>query len=235
MYVFSSTSHIPFLTATCNEWIDLVVTVNIHKPNSFRAMKFVCRRTYSRFEAHFGRERVRAWQPFEAVARGAAVFAGGQAVPQDFLVHDYALVTHRLATKEAGHTVVIPRGTRFPTAPDFWKRQLVPTCALGEPQDVFKLVICELGSTGGVTDFVWDADGKLRRLTADDPRQVVVELNGGSPAMGELSPPQKPGERAPRLEVSLGVNAERWLCSRTVVDLRTRQVLMRDQPVVRIR
>ena len=29
--------------------------------------------------------------------------------------------------------------------PDLWRRQLVPTCPLGEPETLFKLVICELG------------------------------------------------------------------------------------------
>ena len=38
----------------------------------------------------------------------------------------------------------VPKGTRFPTPPDLWKRQVVPTCALGEPETIFKLLICEV-------------------------------------------------------------------------------------------
>ena len=68
-----------------------------------------------------GRERVRAWEPFEAVAHGAAVFAAGRAEPADFIVHDYAFLTHDPRTHEPVYTVVIPRGTPFPTAPDLWK------------------------------------------------------------------------------------------------------------------
>ena len=41
---------------------------------------------------------VRAWQPFEAVAYGAAVFAADASQQSDFIVHDYAFVTHDLKT-----------------------------------------------------------------------------------------------------------------------------------------
>lgn len=74
----------------------------------------------------------------------------------------------------------MPRGTRFPTPPDLWKRQLVPTCALGEPGTIFR-----------------------------------------------LDPPHSPRDRRPRLEISFGVNAERWLVA-TVRDLLTQKDLMRE-------
>jgi hypothetical protein len=49
----------------------------------------------------------------------------------DFVVNDYAFVTHDAKTGAEQHTVIVPQGTRFPTPPGFWRRQLVPTCALG--------------------------------------------------------------------------------------------------------
>lgn len=188
---------------------------------------------FSIFEQRFGRERVRAWQPFEAVALGAAVFAAGEAAPKDFIVHDYALLTYDEKTKKAEHAIIVPRRTRFPTAPDFWKQQLVPTCGLGEPEKVFKLVVCEIGSGGGTAGFTWDADGKVRRVKEGDATQVIVKLNEASPAIGHLDPPHSARDRTPRLEVSFGVNADRWLCS-TVRDLRTGKQLMRDEPVVKL-
>ncbi len=188
---------------------------------------------YPLFEERFGRGRVRAWQPFEAVAYGAAVYAGGQAVPADFIVHDYALLTYDLKTGKPEYAVIIPRGTRFPTREDLWKRQLVPTCGLGEPERVFKLVICEVGSGAGTDGFVWDADGRVHRVKAGESRDVVVKLNEANPAIGHLDPPHAPSDRTPRLEVSFGVNAERWLCS-TVFDLRTRRFLLREEPVVKL-
>jgi molecular chaperone DnaK (HSP70) len=68
-------------------------------------------------EERFERRRIRAWQPFEAVAYGAACFAADRMAARDFIVHDYAFVTHDPATGAAQQTVVVPRGTRFPTPP----------------------------------------------------------------------------------------------------------------------
>lgn len=190
---------------------------------------------FSWFEERFERRRVRAWQPFEAVAYGAACFAGERMDALDFIVHDYAFVTHDPATGEAQHTVIVPRGTRFPTSPELWKRQLVPTCALGEPETVFKLVICEVSrADGGERRFVWDAAGDVHKVGgASGEAQVVVSLNAASPTLGYLDPPHSPRDRRPRLEIAFGVSAERWLTA-TVRDLLTQRELMREEPVVRL-
>jgi molecular chaperone DnaK (HSP70) len=189
---------------------------------------------YPLFEARFGRDRVRAWQPFEAVAYGGCVFAAGRIEPADFIVHDYALLTYDLVTKQPEHTVLIPKGTRFPTERDLWKRQLVPTCSLGEPERVFKLVICEIGSAGSGQTFGWDERGQVHDLSIASARgggPLLVKLNEANPALGYLDPPHSPKDLRPRLEVSFGVNAERWLVA-TVLDLRTKKHLMRGEPVV---
>jgi molecular chaperone DnaK (HSP70) len=187
------------------------------------------------FEERYGRQRVRAWQPFEAVVHGAAAFAAERMNTLDFIVHDYAFVTHDPKTGSAQHTVVIPRGTRFPTAPDLWKRQLVPTCSLGEPETIFKLLICEVARDHGAERrFVWDASGDLHKVggTGGDSA-VVVPLNEASPTLGYLDPPHSPRDRRPRLEVAFGVNGERWLIA-TVRDLVAQKELMREEPVVRL-
>ena len=190
---------------------------------------------FARLEQRFERRRMRAWQPFEAVAYGGACFAADRIGTLDFIVHDYAFVTHDAKTGEAQHTVIVPRGTRFPTPPDFWKRQLVPTCSLGEPESIFRLVICEVARGEGTERrFVFDASGDLHKVggtTGED--QVVVPLNAASPTLGYLEPPQDPKDRRPRLEIAFGVNAERWLVA-TVVDLLTRKELMSEEPVVRL-
>jgi molecular chaperone DnaK (HSP70) len=190
---------------------------------------------FSWFEERFERRRVRAWQPFEAVVYGAACFAGNRMDALDFIVHDYAFVTHDPKTGEARHTVIVPRGTRFPTSPELWKRQLVPTCALGEPESLFKLLICEVSSAdGGERRFVWDAAGDLHKVGGPSgDAQVVVPLNAASPTLGYLDPPHSPRDRRPRLEIAFGVNAERWLMA-TVRDLLTQRDLMREEPVVRL-
>ncbi len=190
---------------------------------------------FSRLDERFTRRRLRAWQPFEAVAYGGACFAADRIGALDFIVHDYAFVTHDPKTGAAQHTVVVPRGTRFPTRFDLWKRQLVPTCSLGEPEQVFRLVICEV-ERGGAAErrFVWDAAGELRKVGGTDGKaEVIVPLNAASPTLGYLDPPHAPGDRRPRLEIAFGVNAERWLVA-TVHDLQTRRELMREEPVVRL-
>jgi molecular chaperone DnaK len=186
-------------------------------------------------EARFERRRLRAWHPFESVAYGAACFAADRVAAVDFIVHDYAFVTHDAKTGKAQHVVVVPRGTRFPTPPDFWKRQLVPTCSLGEPETIFKLLVCEVSrADGGARKFVWDAAGDLHKVGgAAGEAEVVVPLNAASPTLGYLDPPHSPRDRRPRLEVAFGVNSERWLTA-TVFDLLSQRQLMHEEPVVRL-
>ncbi|MFO0745788.1 MAG: Hsp70 family protein [Myxococcota bacterium] len=193
---------------------------------------------YALFEDRFGRDRVRAWQPFEAVAFGAACYAAGALSQSDTVVHDYAIQTFHPQSNEPVHAVVVPRGTRVPTAPDIWKRQLVPTCALGEPESFFKLVLCEIGrAEPEERRFAWDEAGQLKKLGGRDDKagqdQVIVPLNASNPTLGELDPPHQPGDRTPRLEIAFGVNADRWLVA-TVQDLKTKKQLMHEKPVVRI-
>jgi molecular chaperone DnaK (HSP70) len=188
------------------------------------------------FVRAFGRDRVRYWLPFEAVAYGATTFAAGKVRTSDFILHDYALLTHDAGSGKAAHTVIVPRGTRFPTAMNLWERQLVPTCALGEPERYFKLVICEIGDSSDERNFGWDDAGNLHQLGGAADRAatpLVVKLNEANPALGELSPPHSPSDRRPRLRVAFGVNAERWLCA-TVEDLLSKRRLMEAEPVVRL-
>jgi molecular chaperone DnaK (HSP70) len=190
---------------------------------------------FQRLEERFERRKLRAWQPFEAVAYGGACFAADRVGALDFIVHDYAFVTHDAKTGEPQHTVIVPRGTRFPTAPDLWKRQVVPTCALGEPETIFKLVISEVArADGGERRFVWDAAGDMHKVGgAGGGSDVVVPLNAASPTLGYLDPPHSPRDRRPRLEIAFGVNAERWLVA-SVRDLLTQKELMDEEPVVRL-
>jgi molecular chaperone DnaK (HSP70) len=186
------------------------------------------------FEERFGRDRVRAWQPFEAVAYGAAALAAGRIAGSDHIVHDYAIRTRTPGARDYRHDVVVPRGTRFPTAQPLWKRQLVPICARGEPESYFKLVVCEIGRAHDQDrSFAWDERGKLHRLGGGGQDAIVVPLNEDNPTLGVLDPPHTPGDARPRLEVSFGVNADRWLTA-SVYDLQRRRFLMEDETVVRL-
>jgi hypothetical protein len=109
----------------------------------------------------------------------------------------------------------------------------VPTCALGEPERLFQRVICELAEGGAGRSLAWDEAGRPHKLDGAAAQGLLVKLNEANPALGTLDPPHSPRDQRPRLEVSFGVNASRWLCA-TVVDLQTRKLLLRDEPVVRL-
>lgn len=195
---------------------------------------------YTTFEERFGRDRVRAWQPFEAVVLGGCAYAARGVETLDFIVHDYALVVYDARTNERQYSVIVPQGTRYPTSEDVWRRQMVPTCSLGEPEEIFKLVVCEVGrSREGQRQFFWDAHGNLHKLggankdDAPDDGNLVVPLNEANPVIGRLSPPHAPADRKPRLDIAFGVNEARWLCAR-VKDLKTGRMLMDGEPVVRL-
>lgn len=192
---------------------------------------------YPAFERTFGRDKVRAWQPFEAVAYGACAYGAEGARQSDFIAHDYAFITYDPKTHDAQYNIIVPRGTRFPTAPDLWKRQLVPTCSLGEPETLFKLVICEIGQQReDLRKFIWDQAGGLHQVGGGGEhgsQQLIVPLNESSPTLGYLAPPHSPRDRHPRLEVAFGINADRWLCA-TVYDLKRKTYLMKNASVVRL-
>jgi hypothetical protein len=62
---------------------------------------------------------------------------------------------------------------------------------------------------------------------------MVVKLNEVDPVPGRLDPPHSLQDQELRLEVSFGINEDRWLCA-TMFDLMTKKMLMRSEPVVRL-
>jgi molecular chaperone DnaK (HSP70) len=185
------------------------------------------------FEERFGRDRVRAWQPFHAVVSGACTLSARGFAPSDYIVHSYAIVVYDQDSGKRYTTNIVPAGTRFPTRPDLWRQLLVPTCQLGEPERIFKLVVCEIGrAPEKERSFGWDEAGNLHRLDEEDG-SLVVPLNESNPALGFLDPPHHPGDRSPRLDVRFGVDEDRWLVA-TVIDLKTQRTLMNGEPVVRL-
>lgn len=191
---------------------------------------------FSFFEERHGRGRVRAFDPFEAVVLGASAIAAGRVAPADFVVHDYALVTHDLTTHQPRYEVVVPRGTSVPSQGAVWERKLVPTCALGVPESLFKLVIAELGADHtAATGIAFDATGVLRRVGqhGEHGPRLAVHLNEANPVLGALEPPHEPGDRTPRLSLAFAVNAQRWLVA-TVIDLKRKRTLVDAAPVVQL-
>jgi molecular chaperone DnaK (HSP70) len=189
---------------------------------------------YSYFEEQFGRSKIQAWQPFNAVAYGACAFGAGHIKKTDFIVHDYAFITYDKKTHEPRYNIIIPKKTLFPTARDFWKRKVIPTCSRGVPEKIFKLMICEIGEGQGKNQsFIRDNKGTLHNMTGDS-KKIIIPLNEEDPTLGILNPPHSPSDTSARLEISFMVNEEKWLCT-TVFDLKSGKHLLIEEPVVQLR
>ncbi len=176
-----------------------------------------------------GRDKVREWLPFEAVARGACIFAGGAHV-EDFIYHDYALRLLPDDGGEAEYELLIPGGTCFPTVDNFVTRYYAPGF---DGQQHINLFICEVGRVAG-RHVEWSERPNGSRYfvprTAGE-RAFCLCLNEADPAL-PLNPAGKGA--SPRLRVTYAVDENRWLCV-TVHDLQRKTDLKVRHPVVRLR
>ncbi len=177
-----------------------------------------------------GRDKVREWLPFAAVARGACIFAGGAHV-EDFIYHDYAL---RLLPEdddaEPEYELLIPGGTSFPTVDNFVTRYYAPGF---DGQQHINLFICEVGRVAG-RRIAWTERASGSRYfvpRTGGERAFCLCLNEADPAL-PLTPPGR--GTAPRLRVTYSVDENRWLCV-TVHDLQKKSDLRVRHPVVRLR
>jgi molecular chaperone DnaK (HSP70) len=177
----------------------------------------------------FGREKVREWLPFESVARGACVYAGGAHV-EDFVYHDYALRVLDDKTTTVEYELLIPRGTRYPTAEDFATRYYTPGY---DGQKSINLFISEVGRVAGrPVDWQTRANGTdYFAPKTEGEHAFCICLNEGDEAL-PLNPPGS--GTAPRLRVTYCVNADRWLCV-SVYDLLRKADLKVKDAVVRLR
>ena len=181
-----------------------------------------------------GRDKVREWLPFAAVARGACIFAGGAHV-EDFIYHDYALRVlpggdDAGADTDAEYELLIPGGTCFPTVDNFATRYYAPGF---DGQRHINLFICEVGRVAGrPIDWTERSNGSRYFVpeTAGE-RAFCLCLNEADPAL-PLEPAGKGA--APRLRVTYSVDENRWLCV-TVHDLHRKTDLKVKHPVVRLR
>lgn len=165
---------------------------------------------------------------FTAAALGAARFAGGLPV-DDFVYHDYALAVQNEQTHAVEYELLIPRRTRYPTAPDFAVRYYADYAGMNE----MRFRICEVGRLGQIP-VAWrsHSNGNRYWTPADETeRRHVVALNPGDDPL-----PLHPAGQgtSPRLRVTYAINADRWLCT-TVEDLVRKQALKENEPVVRLR
>jgi molecular chaperone DnaK len=183
----------------------------------------------------FGRERVLLNRPLDAVARGAAAFVAGVDF-QDHIQHDYAIRFVDPKKGDYDYRPIVPRGTPYPTREPV-ARLTVKASHDGQAQ--LGLAVFELGErrkigTAPAMELVFDPAGAARitRVSADDEeRRYYFWVNEANPTFLNADPPGKQGE--PRFEVEFGIDGNKRLVI-TVHDLKTRQVTLRDHPVVKL-
>ncbi|MCX6359099.1 MAG: Hsp70 family protein [Armatimonadetes bacterium] len=178
-------------------------------------------------ERLMGASRVHYWEPFEAVAKGAAIYGAGFYVDQ-IIHHDYAIRVFSDTEQKAEYELLIRRGTPYPTPVGYQTRYY----SVAPRQQLFSLPVCEVGYAGRL-GIAWrrrtnGADYWLP--TADEEAECVYTLNEGDAL--RLAPPGQ-GPQA-RLRVDFTVDKERWLCA-TVHDLLKDRQLRTEERVIRLR
>lgn len=190
-------------------------------------------RTVQRF---FGRERVRLQRPLDAVARGAAAFVAGVDF-QDYIQHDYALrFLESHATGEYSYRPLVARGTPYPTREPVAR---IVVKASHDKQTQLGLAIFEVAEGRPLSgeqslELVFDPSGAARmtEVSPDEAdRRQRFWVNEAAPTFLHAEPPARQGE--PRFEVEFGIDSNKRLLV-TARDLVTKQIALKDYPVVKL-
>ncbi len=179
------------------------------------------------FENMFGSQRVHYWEPFEAVAKGAAIYGAGFSVDQ-IVHHDYAIRVYSDAQQRPEYERLVRRGTAYPTPKAFETRYY----AVAEGQQQFRLPICEIGYAGRL-NLAWQRrsnGNEYWQPTNAEEDECVITLNPGDtvrmPAAGT-------GTQA-RLRIDFTIDQDRYLTA-TIHDLLKQRDIRTDERVVLLR
>ncbi|HEY9089392.1 MAG TPA: Hsp70 family protein [Anaerolineaceae bacterium] len=182
----------------------------------------------------FGRERVHASRPLDAVARGAAAFIAGVDF-YDHIQHDYAIRYVNQQKGEYDYRVLVERGTAYPTQNPVAKLTIK---AAYDGQRQLGITIFEIGQQykkiGQPVELVFDPGGaaRLQQLTAHEEEQrSLFWMNEKSPTFLEAEPPAQQGE--PRFEVEFLIDENKRLVI-NARDLKSGQLTHQHYPVVRL-
>jgi molecular chaperone DnaK (HSP70) len=171
--------------------------------------------------------RPRHWRPFEAVARGAALFGAGRPVDPVFY-HDYAVRLQVAGTHppEFEYERLIPAGLRYPTPPG---QEVVRHYRVRPGLNRFSLPVCEIGRFGW-PELPWARrpNGADYWRPASEAERARVRCLNETASDLPIRPPARDDQ--PRLRVTYRVDAERRL-QVDVFDLMTRRVLLEEASV----
>ena len=181
----------------------------------------------------FGTEKTVLGEPLGAVARGAAVIAGGMHI-YDFIQHSYAIRYTDPRSGEYAFRTIIPKGTKYPE-----KRvsSVMKLKASFDGQQQFGIAIYELQETSvrpvSQNEIFFDAEGAVHvmPLTEEESRnEQRFWMNEQNPLFLKTEAPAVKG--APSFEIYFGIDRNKMLTI-TAHDMNNKPVLM-DYPVLRL-
>lgn len=184
----------------------------------------------------FGSIPVYINRPLDAVARGAAMFAGGTGI-LDHIRHDYAIRYYDSYTRQYAFQKIISSGTPYPTDQPV-SRLMVKASYAG--QQKLGLAIFQIGdqrensSLQQPLELVFDPHGSVR-IVEIPSRQIQQRyyffVNEQNPTFLTAIPPAEPN--TPRFEVAFYIDFQKRLTI-TARDLQSGVIIMENQPVIRL-
>lgn len=186
-------------------------------------------------EYRFGRQNVRHAHPLETVARGAAACAA-EIDLDDHVQHDYALRFWNPRSAEHEYRILVRQGDPYPSIRPV-ARLLVRATYDGQSQ--LGVPIFEMGKARGNArssqrELVSEPGGGVRLMDIPDDEQAGTHafwMNENAPFFITANPPAARDES--RFELSFSLDGNKRLLV-TARDNRTGQVVVKDQPVVRL-
>lgn len=173
-------------------------------------------------KSKFPPDRVECSRPLEAIALGA--LEAGNWELEDRLYHDYGIRYWDKRLKQHNWHPIIKRGQTYP----FPQPVELVLGASTPNQTIIELVIGELGES--TSEVIFD-QGRLVNRLLDQPFFRAVPLNEHQAQIAKLDPPGQPG--IDRIRIEFQVDLQRNLCI-TIFDLQTKEVLLLNQPVLKL-
>lgn len=185
-------------------------------------------------EERFPAGKVYHGEPLGAVARGAALIAGGMHI-YDSIQHDYAIRAADPLTGEYLFRTIVPKGTGYPAG------QVGPRMKLKaayDGQTRFGIAIYEIRNNGQKEDrrneIFFDSDGSVHVMPlteAECRSESLFWLNERDPLFLSSELPAEKGVQ--RFEITFGIDANKFLTV-TAEDIVKKQQILSAFPAVRL-
>ena len=185
-------------------------------------------------EVRFPGNKVLWGEPLGAVARGAAVIAGGMHI-YDFIQHSYAVRYVDSQTGQYAFRTIVPKGTKYPEPAAAAPIRLK---ASYDGQSRFGIAIYELVEGDEQlpvsNEIFFNEDGSVHVMPLTD-EEVRSEqrfwMNEHNPLFLHT---EIPGEKGvPRFEITFGIDANKMLMI-NAKDVYSEKMVLSDHPVVRL-